>query len=208
MRGPHRTSLTLFLALGAASLCGSCGADNWVEVPGTEGAVKSTAAVRAARRAYDGAPPVIPHTAFGMDCSACHDSQGIAVQDVGYAPASPHENTAEAGATARCRQCHIFVTDSDLFVANNFLGLRQDLRPGGRLNPLSPPTIPHRTLMRENCVACHAGPGARQEIVTSHPERIRCRQCHVSVTTTGVFGSTLSGGVVDRESSETSPGQR
>jgi cytochrome c-type protein NapB len=37
--------------------------------------------------------------------------------------------------------------------------------------------------MRENCAACHSGPGARAEIITTHPERVRCRQCHVPVTT-------------------------
>jgi predicted CXXCH cytochrome family protein len=37
--------------------------------------------------------------------------------------------------------------------------------------------------MRENCAACHVGPGAREEIITTHPERTRCRQCHVPVTT-------------------------
>jgi hypothetical protein len=27
------------------------------------------------------------------------------------------------------------------------------------------------------------GPGARAEITTTHPERIRCQQCHVPVQT-------------------------
>ena len=43
----------------------------------------------------------------------------------------------------------------------------------------SPPVIPHQLQMRENCLACHAGPGAPKEIRVSHPERINCRQCHV-----------------------------
>jgi cytochrome c-type protein NapB len=41
--------------------------------------------------------------------------------------------------------------------------------------------------MRENCAACHTGPAAREEIRTSHPERTRCRQCHVPVTTREIF---------------------
>ncbi len=35
-------------------------------------AEKSTATVRAARRPYDGAPPVIPHEDFAIDCTSCH----------------------------------------------------------------------------------------------------------------------------------------
>jgi cytochrome c-type protein NapB len=152
-------------------------------VPDSDGAVKSTGEVRAARRLYDGAPPVIPHDPFGADCSACHDAFGAAVEGVGFAPASPHTNTEKADATLRCRQCHVFVTTNDFFVDTEFVGLRQDLRRGSRLYDGAPPTIPHKILMRENCLACHAGPGARAEIVTTHPERTRCRQCHVPVFT-------------------------
>jgi nitrate reductase cytochrome c-type subunit len=190
MRGPHRTRLTLCAVAGAVLASSSCGGDT-VPVPGREGAEKSAAHVRAARRAYDGAPPTIPHESFGMSCDACHNVRGLSLPGVGFAPASPHEGTAKAGATTRCRQCHVFVTAEGLFVANEFVGLEQDLRAGIRATPGAPPTIPHRTLMRENCVACHDGPGAREEVRTSHPERWRCRQCHVPVTTREVFESTL-----------------
>jgi cytochrome c-type protein NapB len=121
------------------------------------------------------------------------------VDGVGFAPASPHEGTAKAGATIRCRQCHVFAAGDDLFVASEFVGLEQDLRRGGRATPGAPPTIPHRTLMRENCVACHDGPGAREEIRTNHPERWRCRQCHVPVTTRDAFSSALGQGVAGAE---------
>jgi cytochrome c-type protein NapB len=50
--------------------------------------------------------------------------------------------------------------------------------------------------MRENCAACHAGPAAREEIRTSHPERTRCRQCHVEVTARSEFDSELGEGLV------------
>lgn len=149
--------------------------------------MKSSAAVRADRRLYDGAPPAIPHDNFGVDCSTCHDKAGIAVPGLGFAPASPHEDTPEAGAAQRCRQCHVFVTTDEVFVDNVFRGLEQDLRAGGRLYPGAPPTIPHRILMREDCAACHTGPAAREEIRTSHPDRTRCRQCHLPVTTREEF---------------------
>jgi len=173
------------LLLGTAAALGlsACGQGDWVPVPDTEGALKSSGTVRAARRLYDGAPPVIPHAEFGANCSSCHDVEGLAVVGVGYAPASPHDDTGDANATVRCRQCHVSVLDEGVFVHNGFVGLRQDLEPGSRLYDGAPPTIPHKTQMRENCAACHFGPGARVEIVTSHPERTRCRQCHVPVTT-------------------------
>ncbi len=164
-------------------------------MPGREGAVKSAAVVRATRRAYDGAPPTIPHESFRMTCTACHDAQGQSVTGVGFAPASPHEDTDVVGRTARCNQCHVFVTTDDVFVASEFVGLAQDLRAGSRATPGAPPTIPHRIHMRENCVACHDGPGAREEIRTTHPERWRCRQCHVPVTAGEPFESALGEGL-------------
>ncbi|MCJ7630265.1 MAG: nitrate reductase cytochrome c-type subunit [Longimicrobiales bacterium] len=172
-----------FLAMAATLWVTACGQGDWVPVPGSDDAVKSSGAVRAARRLYDGAPPVIPHAAFGAACGACHDTKGISVEGVGYAPASPHDDTGEAGATVRCRQCHVAVLTDGLFAKNMFEGLPQDLRRGSRLYDGAPPTIPHRILMREKCAACHVGAGARAEIVTTHPERTRCRQCHVPVTT-------------------------
>jgi cytochrome c-type protein NapB len=176
-------------AIVAAAVTAGCGDEDTVPVPDREGAVKSTALVRAERRAYDGAPPTIPHDPFGMDCSACHDERGMPVEGVGFAPASPHEGTARAGGTTRCRQCHVFSTDDGTFVDSEYEPFRQDLRAGGRLYDGAPPTIPHRILMRENCLACHDGPGAREEIRTTHPERARCRQCHVPVTGLDSFES-------------------
>lgn len=173
--------------LAVAVLAAACADDRWEPVPGVEDAVKSSAEARAQRRLFDGAPPTIPHQNFGVSCSACHDAAGLAVPDLGFAPASPHDDTREEGAMQRCRQCHVFVNTDRVFVANSFVGFDQDLRPGGRLYPGAPPTIPHRLFMRENCLACHAGPGAREAIRTSHPERTRCRQCHVPVTTAAEF---------------------
>jgi len=182
MRRPHRARLTRTGA-GLAVALAACGP---APAPPAEPPAPSADAVRAARRAYDGAPPVAPHADFGMACTACHDADGQSVGDA-YAPASPHVGTAEQDATQRCRQCHAFAATDAVFVANGFIGLPQNLRRGGRAGPGAPPTIPHRLQMRDNCVACHAGPGAREAIRTSHPERPRCRQCHVPVTETGAF---------------------
>jgi cytochrome c-type protein NapB len=171
----------ILVALLTLLACGP-GQDR-LPVPGTDGALKSAAHIRAERRAYDGAPPVIPHNDFGMTCTQCHNLGGIEVPDVGFAPPYPHDGTLGLSGLARCRQCHVFAATDGTFVANSFVGLPQDLRRGRRLNPIAPPTIPHRIFMRENCLACHGGAAAREEIRTSHPERVRCRQCHVEVRT-------------------------
>jgi len=175
----------------AAILVSGCADTGKVEVPDRDGALKSSAVVRADRRAYDGAPPTIPHDPFGAGCDNCHNARGRSVSGVGFAPASPHEGTQYAAGTIRCRQCHVFRTTDASFVGSTYEGIPQDLAAGDRATPGAPPRIPHRILMRENCAACHEGPGAREAIRTSHPERVRCRQCHVPIETTGEFISEL-----------------
>lgn len=173
MRGQGRAGLTALLLLTVAC--------------STEPQLKTPASERALRRAYDGAPPVIAHANLNITCRECHSREGKAVEGLGFAPPSPHDETLGMGPNSRCTQCHVFAEAETLFAANTFSGLRQDLRAGARFADGSPPTIPHRTLMRENCSACHSGPAAREEIRTSHPERPRCRQCHVPVTTQSRF---------------------
>jgi cytochrome c-type protein NapB len=133
---------------------------------------------RAARRAYDGAPPTIPHATIG-ECASCHDDDGTAIQGVGVAPTSPHGRERMAGDMQRCRQCHVPASTEALLVASRFNGMPQGPWRGGRFYEGAPPTIPHTLQLRENCLACHGGESARPEIRTTHPERIRCGQCHV-----------------------------
>ncbi len=152
---------------------------------------KTAATARAKRRAYDGAPPVIPHGAMGAECTSCHTRTGIQFGSMGFAPPMPHvSDPGGIGQFARCTQCHVYQNATTVFVENTFDGLRQDLRHGKKQHALAPPVIPHSTFMRENCVACHTGPAAREEIRCSHPERIRCGQCHVAAVTSDVFART------------------
>lgn len=147
----------------------------------TSPAVEKTPALeRAERRAYDGAPPVIPHPAQGARCVNCHHRTGIEVSGLGFAPPSPHDPASQQGSLAHCVQCHVFQKTEATFRPNTFAGLAQNLRRGERLNPSAPPVIPHDVLMRENCATCHTGRAARETIRTSHPERVYCRQCHVT----------------------------
>jgi len=184
-------SLSLVAVFGL-SLVGCVAESEDVPVPDHAGAVKTAASERAERRLYDGAPPVIPHRDQGRTCVSCHHQEGVAVSGLGFAPPSPHEKTIGLSALSNCRQCHVAVADpeageDEVFVENSFAGLRQDLRRGRRLNELAPPVVPHPVFMRENCQACHAGPAAREEIRTSHPERAHCSQCHVEQTTDDRF---------------------
>ena len=178
---PWLQTAVLMALLGLSAACaGTPGPDEGA--PG-----RSPAPVRAERRAYDGAPPVIPHLDFGSACTECHGERGVEVAGVGFSPPSPHEATQGLSALSRCRQCHVEKQTDSTFQGNSFAGLRQDLRRGRRLYDQAPPVMPHPVFMRENCAACHSGPAAREEIRTPHPERQRCNQCHVPQQTATLF---------------------
>jgi len=195
MRGPHREGVIkvgrlrtsagrvaiglLFFAAVWVAACGDEMAGSGVGGSGGLASIKTAAVERATRRLFDGAPPVIPHPPMGAPCVSCHNAEGMAVEGVGFSPPSPHELTAGMSALSRCQQCHVFQQTEESWVGNSFVGLAQDLRRGSRLYRGAPPVMPHGRLMRENCQACHSGEAAREEIRTSHPERLRCAQCHV-----------------------------
>lgn len=130
-------------------------------------------------RAYHGAPPSIPHPVKnegnigGNDCLKCHQNGGFVDKFKAYAPVTPHPEMIN------CKQCHVSQNTASLFKETNF---RKIVFPeAGSNNALdgSPPIIPHQLQLRENCLACHAGPSAPKEIRVSHPDRVNCRQCHV-----------------------------
>ena len=74
--------LGLLAALVLVGWACGCTQDAMVAVPDTDGGMKSAATVRAERRLYDGAPPVIPHENFGMTCTECHNIDGVDVPGV------------------------------------------------------------------------------------------------------------------------------
>lgn len=130
-------------------------------------------------RAYYGAPPSIPHKVesernMGANsCLKCHENGGYVEKFKAYSPVTPHPEKTN------CRQCHVPQKTKSLFKDTNFK--RGTTPMAGVNNALkgSPPIIPHQLQLRENCLACHAGPSAPKEIRVTHPERINCRQCHV-----------------------------
>ena len=155
-------------------------------------ATPAALADRARLRAYEGAPPVIPHpvaSSGAAECLACHES-GAALGRLRARPI-PHE------AYASCTQCHVTARSGpplpDTQAAQDSAAERPGLaatgpaplRPaafGPRAWPGAPPAIPHTTLMRDDCLACH-GPGGREGMRSSHPERQECRQCHAPSAT-------------------------
>ncbi|MBK8998979.1 MAG: nitrate reductase cytochrome c-type subunit [Myxococcales bacterium] len=132
---------------------------------------------RAGRRAYDGAPPTIPHEVKQKDfpdCMACH-AEGAKVAGK-RAPRMSHARYDN------CTQCHVPSTapaplpPPQTPVENEFAGLASRGK-GLRAWPGAPPTIPHPTLMRSECSSCH-GTGGPNGIRSTHPYRESCTQCH------------------------------
>ncbi|MCA9078373.1 MAG: hypothetical protein KDA93_25325 [Planctomycetaceae bacterium] len=139
-----------------------------------------SAAVRASRRAFAGAPPVIPHPPLTGTCNSCHTPDGgRVIPTIGIAPANPHTQTRGMSAVSRCKQCHVFNQTDDMFVDTEFVALSASRPKADRAHISAPPVNPHELFMREDCNACHSGPAARPEISCQHSERIRCQQCHV-----------------------------
>ena len=136
---------------------------------------------RGRRRAFEGAPPTIPHridqqTAGG--CLRCHgDGLFVAKRIASMMSHKPFTN---------CTQCH--VPSLDRFdrekAENQSADPRRDpeqvnlpTATDNRAFEGAPPTIPHSVWMRERCRSCHVRTGP-VTLATTHPERENCVQCH------------------------------
>ncbi len=138
-------------------------------------------AKRNSLRAYDGAPPIVPHPIAqdsAASCLQCH-RQSTRISDV-IAPAISHPEYTS------CTQCHVSgkglgsrwnTAEFDLHTGNRFSG-DHEKKIAEQAYPDSPLTIPHTLHMRQNCISCHGELGT-SPIRTSHPERQSCSQCHV-----------------------------
>lgn len=133
-------------------------------------------AERTQNRAYDGAPPVIPHAIAQQgapSCLACHGSGATAAGKM--APMMSHPPLQN------CPQCHVVAQSPTplamgIETSNNFVGLRHQ-GGGNRAWPVAPPVIPHPTFMRERCLSCHGNSGWAG-LRTPHQNRSNCQQCH------------------------------
>lgn len=143
--------------------------------PQTDEQRKAALAARAARRAFDGAPPVVPHPVDNQGPVACLSCHRHGMRLAGRsAPAMSHKELAS------CTQCHVPGTAGPapaVGSATSFVGLASPGK-GDRAWQGAPPLIPHATHMREKCASCH-GVNGRPGLRTSHPERVSCMQCHV-----------------------------
>lgn len=154
--------------------------DLFDEVENTEAELMKSLAERAERRAYAGAPPMVPHPVKqigDLACVACH-TEGVKVRGK-VARAMSHEFFAN------CTQCHTEANSSvpidpqlgdSVSTENSFEGLPPVAR-GTTAWVGAPPTIPHEVSMRENCNSCH-GPLGYEGMQTTHPWRQNCQQCH------------------------------
>lgn len=154
-------------------------------------------------RAYDGAPPTIPHPINNIgvpECAACHVT-GMRVDDRVAQPMSHDFLTS-------CTQCHVptgqtfggrpsegALVHVQSVGGENLFGGHMWPRQGTRAWIGAPPTVPHPTWMRQNCDSCH-GVAGRYGLRTPHPERQSCEQCHAPSalldqrpTTAFVFGT-------------------
>jgi cytochrome c-type protein NapB len=130
-----------------------------------------------ARRAYPGAPPIVPHALpdapgiGGRACLVCHADGGWVPKFAAFTPVTPHPTLSN------CLQCHVPSAGAAPFRGTTAAVPARPWIHRAAL-PGSPPPIPHDLAMRDNCLACHGGPAAVHEVRTSHPERVNCRQCH------------------------------
>ncbi|MFK7959732.1 MAG: nitrate reductase cytochrome c-type subunit [Phycisphaerales bacterium] len=136
-------------------------------------------AARAANRAYNGAPPVIPHAVdtLGADsCMTCHRA-GLVLEDKA-ARRIPHPYLDQ------CVQCHAppapAILSGGVLSANEFVGLPAPVG-GARAWIGAPPVIPHSTWMRDDCLACHGATGW-DGLESRHPWRTNCQQCHAGTS--------------------------
>jgi len=153
------------------------------------------------RRAYPGAPPRIPHGLTTAEyrtvtCNSCHRRGGFSPRFGAYVPVTPHPDwdaclqchvgddeitgvvLPSHDPNTICRQCHDPASLAGTITAPEWLTADWPQIRGPMVDG-PPPPIPHDMATRNNCLACHAGPGAVAEIRTGHPERADCRQCHL-----------------------------
>ena len=130
---------------------------------------------RAVLRAFYTSPPVVPHkveSENSKDCLECHLNV-TKLEDGRIGPKTPHPQFTS------CLQCHVPGQKMpNIQFISQWKRLDEPKR-GDRWFTTSPPTVPHRIKLRENCLSCHGPENPNMELRTPHPERTSCLQCHV-----------------------------
>ncbi|TWU48659.1 Nitrate reductase cytochrome c-type subunit (NapB) [Rubripirellula tenax] len=151
--------------------------DLFRKIETSEADKKASGQLRASRRAFNGAPPIIPHPVENTTDAACYACHSGGVQMAGL-----KASVMSHAFLGNCVQCHAPMApapfqDVDAAVATSFVGLPAPTE-GKRAYKGAPPTIPHSQWMRENCSACHGGPNGWAGLESTHPWRTNCTQCH------------------------------
>ncbi len=127
-------------------------------------------------RQYLGSPPEVPHPVKvhekELECLICHGDGGWTTNLKRMTPVTPHPEQIS------CMQCHLWLVTDKLFRAIDWQSSPPP-RLGRSYLPGAPPPIPHDLQMRENCDACHVGPGTIPAIRRKHQFRGYCFQCHL-----------------------------
>ncbi len=174
-----RTILLIIFIYGIVTLVLFCRNISFSEEPIIENINSEEGIVdedrRAMLRAFYTAPPVIPHELESQDfkdCLLCH-LEVTKFEDGRTAPETPHPQLSN------CLQCHVpSQPGGNQKVGSTWRGLEEPKR-GDRWFTVSPPTIPHRIFLRENCLSCHDPENPDTRLRTPHPQRTSCLQCHV-----------------------------
>lgn len=150
-----------------------------------EGSRKLSLEGRTQRRSFEGAPPVMPHSAdFGEGSKECLDCH-LEGMTLGSRVARPVSHSA----LPNCIQCHVESVHRDFtelgipaipMPGNAFRGRRPELDSKAEPANGMPPAIPHTLQLRTRCLSCH-GQYGYEGLRTSHPERAVCVQCHLPV---------------------------
>lgn len=154
---------------------------------------------RETRRAFDGAPPTVPHPIDQLDsagCMACHGeglrsdtlraskiphpfytncTQCHAEQQARFALASATYENTFAGVAAPANGGRASREDSS--VVPHTTWMREALQNRDPAADWLPPVVPHTTWMRNDCLSCH-GRTAAPGMESTHPWRANCLQCH------------------------------
>ena len=157
--------------------CITCHDPHTLDIAPDVEAKKRSLKIRSDRRAYNGAPPIVPHEISQTDdaaCSACH-RLGARIGEL-VARRMPHRFLPH------CLQCHApppppVVASLVAVPDNTFSGLPTPAA-GPRAYPGAPPLIPHSTWMRHDCLSCHGGTTGWPGLEVTHRWRTNCLQCH------------------------------
>ncbi|TWU04629.1 nitrate reductase cytochrome c-type subunit [Stieleria varia] len=156
--------------------------DLYAKIEPSKSEKEASGKLRASRRAFNGAPPIIPHPIENTTDAACYACHGSGVQMAGL-----KASVMSHPFLGNCTQCHAPMPpapfqDAGTSVESSFVGLPAP-KAGKRAYQGAPPTIPHSQWMRENCNACHGGPNGWAGMESTHPWRTNCTQCHAPSAT-------------------------